>query len=275
MSIDASIDKHYGFGSILERIFEGLQLADKDLENLKIKDLAPIDEFHTRGLESTLELAELAAFKPTDCVLDVGCGLGGSARHIAHEHKCKVVGLDLTKEYIEVADKLTEMLGMENIIAFKNASALEMPFDDSSFDIVWTEHAQMNIADKEKFYSEISRVLKKGGRAVFHDIFRSAGDAPQYPLPWAEDESISYLATFDEAKKHMRSAGLEVEKWLPKVNESLEFFKKVLDKIEDSGPPPIGIHLLMGDNASEKLNNYVENLTKDRISVAMGLLKKV
>ncbi len=76
MTSDHSINQHYGFGGIMEAIKTGLISAGKDLDSLTVDDLAPIDEFHTRGRESTIEVAELANLGPTDRLLDVGCGLG-------------------------------------------------------------------------------------------------------------------------------------------------------------------------------------------------------
>ena len=269
VNINTLVDKHYGFGGIMEKIEAGLNLASKDVNSLTVDDLAPIDEFHTRGRESTLEVAELGNLKASDLVLDVGCGLGGTARYLAKQYKCKVVGIDLTEEYIFVGKKLTELVGLSNRVELRHGSALEIPYGDERFDIVWTEHVQMNIADKNRFYSEMARVLKPGGRLLFHDIFRGIGDPPFYPAPWAEDESISALATETEARSIIEQVGLEIEQWIVKVQESIEFFKRVSAQIEADGPSPIGIHLLMGDNAKDKLQNYVRNLCENRVSVAL------
>ena len=274
VNINTLVDKHYGFGGIMEKIEAGLNLASKDVNSLTVDDLAPIDEFHTRGRESTLEVAELGNLKASDLVLDVGCGLGGTARYLAKQYKCKVVGIDLTEEYIFVGKKLTELVGLSNRVELRHGSALEIPYGDERFDIVWTEHVQMNIADKNRFYSEMARVLKPGGRLLFHDIFRGIGDPPFYPAPWAEDESISALATETEARSIIEQVGLEIEQWIVKVQESIEFFKMVSAQIEADGPPPIGIHLLMGDNAKDKLQNYVRNLCENRVSVALGIAHK-
>ncbi len=168
---DKAIDKHYGISGILNSILDGLESSGKDLHALKPDDLAPVDEFHTRGKESTIEIAHLAQLQSHHNVLDVGCGLGGSARYIANEYGCSVVGIDLTDEYVDVANKLTEFVKLTDKVSFKQGSALELPFPSENFDIVWTEHTQMNIADKGKFYSELSRVLKPKGRLVFHDVF--------------------------------------------------------------------------------------------------------
>ncbi|MCK5668678.1 MAG: hypothetical protein KAI15_06305, partial [Gammaproteobacteria bacterium] len=112
------------------------------------------------------------------------------------------------------------------------------------------------------------------GRFVFHDVFRGSGDSPYYPLPWAEHESFSFLATEEEARAVFDQVGLSIDQWNVKIQESLEFFKMVITKIEADGPPPLGIHLLMGDNARDKLQNYIRNLTDDRVSVALGMAYK-
>ena len=275
MNIDALIDKHYGVGGITERILAGLELAGKDVNSLTVDDLAPIDEFHTRGRESTVELAELANLKASDLVLDVGCGLGGTARHLAEQLGCNVIGIDLTEEYISVGKKLTELVGLNDRVELRHGSALEIPYENELFDIVWTEHVQMNIADKNMFYSEIARVLRPGGRLLFHDIFHGSGDSPFYPVPWAENESISPLATEKEARSTIKQAGLEINHWFGKVKESIEFLEEVSAQIDADGPPPIGIHLLMGDNAKDKLQNYIRNLSENRVTVVMGMAYKV
>jgi ubiquinone/menaquinone biosynthesis C-methylase UbiE len=272
--IDARIDKHYGFGGIMEKIEAGLKAAGKDVNSLTVDDLAPIDQFHTRGRDSTLEVVGLAKLKPSDLVLDVGCGLGGTARFLAEQYSCSVAGIDLTEEYISVGKRLTELVDLSNRVELRQGSALEIPYEDEWFDVVWTEHVQMNIADKNRFYSEIARVLKPGGPLLFHDIFRGSGDSPFYPTPWAEDESISALVTETEARSVMAQVGLEIDQWIGKVQESIEFFSEVSARIEADGPPPIGIHLLMGDNAGYKLQNYVRNLSEDRVSVALGMAIK-
>jgi ubiquinone/menaquinone biosynthesis C-methylase UbiE len=262
MNMDALVEKYYGFGGIMQKIEAGLSLDGEDASSLRVDDLAPIDEFHTRGRESTLEITGLANLKASDLVLDVGCGLGGTARYLADRYMCNVVGIDLTEEYISVGRKLTERIGLSDRVELSHGSALELPFEDKRFDIVWTEHVQMHIADKNRFYAEIARVLKRGGRLLFHDIFRGHGGSPLYPTPWAEDESISTLATETEVRS------------IEKVQASIEFCKMKVAQIESDGPPPIGTHLLMGDNAKDKLQNYLRNLSENRVSVALGMAHK-
>jgi ubiquinone/menaquinone biosynthesis C-methylase UbiE len=275
MNLDALIDKFYGSGGIMEKIEAGINLAGKDANSLTVGDLAPVDAFHIRGRKSTFEMAELAKLKDSDLVLDVGCGLGGTARYLSEKYKCHVDGIDLTEEYISIGRKLTEFVGLSNRVELRQGSALNIPYEEERFDIVWTEHVQMNIADKNRFYSEIARVLKPGGLLLFHDVFSGAGGPPFYPVPWAEDESISVLATETEARAMIQQARLEIDQWLVKVQESIEFFKRTSARIGSDGPPPIGIHLILGDNAKTKLQNLLRNLSEDRLSVVLGMAHKI
>jgi len=260
------VEQHYGRGRILDSILAALQETGKDLARLKPEDLAPVDEFHVRGREATVELARLAALKPGSQVLDVGCGLGGSARYLAAEYDCHVTGIDLTQEYVEVANALADMVGLSNKVAFRQASALELPFDAGIFDAVWTQHVQMNIEDKQAFYREISRVTRSNGMLLFHDIFEGKGGL-HYPVPWAEEPSISFLAAPEQVRKILENLGFVVHDWLDKSEPSLQWIEAAMEKAKATGPSPLGTHLLMGDTARKKFENAMRNLREGRIVV--------
>ena len=268
------VDNQYGVGDLLQKIETGLKSAGKDINSLKVDDLVPVDEFHTRGRKATREMAALVNLKATDRLLDVGCGLGGTARFLANEYKCSVIGVDLTEDYVTAGTKLTQLVNLSDKVGLRHGSALDLPFEDEEFDIVWTQHVQMNIAEKDRFYAEIARVLKAGGRFLFHDVFRAGGDPPIYPVPWADDESMSVLVNETEARAAIEDAGLALDQWGEKVQESVEFFDRVLTRIDAKGHPPLGIHLLLGVNAENKFRNYARNLSEKRLSVAIGLAHK-
>lgn len=176
------VERHYARDDdILLCIAAALREAGKDPSRLAPADLAPVDEFHIRGRESTVELARRAAPRTGERVLDLGCGLGGSARYLAAEHGCAVTGIDLTHAYVDAARTLTRWVGLDGRVRFEAADALALPFDDASFDLVWTEHVQMNIADKSRLYAEIARVLAPGGRLALHDFLRGTGEPDLSP----------------------------------------------------------------------------------------------
>jgi len=261
------VKQHYGRGRILDSILGVLRDTGKDLTRLKPEDLAPVDEFHVRGREATVELARRASLKPGMRVLDVGSGLGGSARYLAAEHQCHVSGIDLTQEYVDVANALARMVGLTDRVAFRQASALELPFETGSFDVVWTEHVQMNIADKRAFYREIARVTRSNGLFLFHDIFEGDGRPLHYPVPWAEEPSISFLAAPAEVRQILEDLDFGIHEWVDKSAHSLEWVVAVVERLNSSGPPPLGPHLLMGDTAKRKLENAIRNLREGRFVV--------
>jgi SAM-dependent methyltransferase len=269
-----SVERHYGRGLILDSILRALRQAGKDLDRLAPADLAPVDEFHVRGREATIELAARASLRRGVRVLDVGCGLGGSARYLAAQHGCEVVGIDLTREYVDTASALAAMVGLERMVEFRQASALELPFEGNSFDVVWTEHVQMNIADKQAFYAEIARVLVPRGRLLFHDIFRGEGGPLWFPVPWSEDGSISFLAAPDTVRDLLTALGFSLQDWEDKSQQSLDWLAAASDRLASTGPPPLGLHLLMGDNAKIKSQNSIRNLRERRSVVFQAVAEK-
>jgi ubiquinone/menaquinone biosynthesis C-methylase UbiE len=273
-SVREHVEQHYGRGRILDSIVAALLDAGKDPARLKPEDLAPVDEFHVRGREATVELARRAALEPGSHVLDVGCGLGGSARYLAAEYRCRVTGIDLTQEYVDAANALAGMVGLSDSVAFRQASALGLPFDDASFDVVWTEHVQMNIADKRAFYREIGRVTRPGGMLLFHDIFAGEGGPPYYPVPWADESSISFLAAPQAVKATLEALGFVIHEWVDKSEPSLQWIATALERARVSGPPPVGTHLLMGETARQKLENVIRSLREGRLAVYQARAEK-
>jgi MPBQ/MSBQ methyltransferase len=269
-AIAESVERHYGRGHILEGIVSALRSEAKDPEHLAPDDLAPVDEFHIRGREGTVELAQRAHLKAGQRVLDVGCGLGGSARYLAAEHGADVTGVDLTAEYVNVARELSRLVHLDDGIRFEVGSALALPFADATFDVAWTEHAQMNIEDKRTLYAEIARVLVPGGRLVFHDIFQGDGGTPHFPVPWAEDESTSFLATPAHVRATLEAVGFRVVDWADRTETARMWLENRLAQ----PAPVLGIHLLMGANGRAKLENVVRNLAEGRIVVLQAVVQK-
>src|SRR3954470_16675520 len=146
----SSVSGYYGRADLGTVILDALQAAGKNLDALTPADLAPMDEFHIRGKGATLELERRVALPPADHVLDVGGGLGGPARTLASTVGCAVTVLDLTEAYCRVGEMLTARTGLGQQVRFEHGSALELPFAAASFDVVWTQHSSMNVADKER-----------------------------------------------------------------------------------------------------------------------------
>lgn len=256
---------------MLDAILEGIRAAGKDPDRLTPADLAPVDAFHIRGRESTAELAGRMTWTPGLRVLEVGCGLGGSARYLASEHGARVTGIDLTPDFVATARELTERVGLGAAVSFQQASALDLPFPDGSFDVVWTEHAQMNIEDKRTFYASLARVLVPGGRLLFHDIFQGPGGPPHFPEPWADSPSISFLEPPEAVRALLAEVGLSVTDWEDRSEVSLAWFRAMFERVAKEGPPALGLHLVMGPSGRTKLENLVRSLDEKRLVVVQAL----
>ena len=161
------VETHYTRGDLGEAILAALKAAGKDLDHLTPDDLAPVDEFHGGQRPATIRLAELVGFSGTERVLDVGSGLGGPSRFLAWHYGCRVSGVELTAEFVRVAEMLTRLTGLVGRVDYRQGNALDLPFDDRSFEVVWSQNAAMNIADRDKLYAEMRRVLKPGGGLRF------------------------------------------------------------------------------------------------------------
>ena len=266
-----SVEAHYTRGNLVESIIAGLRAAGLDPDRLTPDDLAPVDEFHTRGRAATEELGELAQPMPGQRVLEVGCGLGGTARYLAAQYGVEVVGVDLTAEYRRVGAMLTERTGLADRVGFVTADALELPFDDGCFDQVWTEHVTMNVVDKPRLFAELRRVLRDGGRLAFHEIVAGPGGAVHFPVPWARRPEISFLALAEELRALIEATGFRVRAWRDATSPAREWFHERAAALAAGEPPALGVHLLLGPDAKEMFANQVRNLEEDRIRLVQAV----
>src|SRR5262249_22049240 len=188
----SAIERHYAAGSLIDTVLAALEEAGLPVGRLKASDLAPLDQFHAGGLEASRQLAELATLASGQRLLDVGSGIGGPARYLAESYGCEVVGVDLTAEYCRLAEELTRRIELSDKIAFRAADAFHLPFGEAEFDVVWTQHVPMNIADRPRLYREMHRVLRRGGKLALYDVVQVPGALPLFPVPWARDASTSF-----------------------------------------------------------------------------------
>jgi MPBQ/MSBQ methyltransferase len=272
---DNNIQEHYTRQNLEEAILAALTTAGKDIHHLKLEDLAQVDEFHIRCREATLELASQLGLNSDHKVLDVGSGVGGASRLLASEYGCRVTGLDLTVEYCQVAQALAHRLGLSALVDYRPGSALDMPFEDSSFDVVWAQHAAMNIADKPKLYSEIARVLRSDGHFAMYDILAGPVNPLYYPVPWACDSSVSFLATPDQLRELLEGAGFQILSWRDTSEIGRTWLKDVAAKMQQQGgSPPLGFHVLLGPDFRQMAQNQVRNLNENRIVLIECIARK-
>jgi SAM-dependent methyltransferase len=261
------IHSYYSPNDLYNRIIEGLTTIGKDLSKVTLDDLQPVDEFHIRGDVATKELIKLSQFTPDMHVLDVGCGVGGSTRRLSHESGCRVTGIDLSDEYIDAAERLTQLLNMQERVKFHAASALELPFEDNMFDGVWSIQMNMNIEDKPGLLGEMHRVLKPGGRAVLYEVCGHKNTPCYFPVPWAQDSSMSFLLPPEPFREVITSAGFDVEVWNDKTDLAQKAFAHMQEPSGEPILPELGVHMLVGNDILTKAYNLRRNLDGERVSL--------
>src|ERR1700757_1576455 len=234
---DNPIETHYTRDDLGEVILAALKAAGKDIDHLTPDDLAPVDEFHGGQRPATVRLAELVGFTGTERVLDVGSGLGGPARDLARHYGCHISGVDLTPEFVRVADLLTEKTGLVGRVDYQQGSALDLPFEDTSFDVVWSQNVAMNIADRERLYGEMRRVLKPGGKLALQEVAAGPGGPPHYPVQWARTPSISFLYSQEATRTKLDAAGFRVLDWQDTTAAALA--SALTRARHASGTPPV------------------------------------
>ncbi|UCD67345.1 MAG: methyltransferase domain-containing protein [Betaproteobacteria bacterium] len=271
----STLNMHYGRKGLGDRIIAALRQAGKDPDSITTDDLSPVAEFHIGGQAATLELAQSAGMGAGMRVLDIGSGLGGPARTLAQHYGCKVAGLDLTEEFCRVATMLTELCGMHERVSFMHGNALDIPFENASFDLVWTQQAGANIENKLRLYQEVNRVLAVGGRLVFQEVLRGPETPLHLPVPWAREGGLSFLQPPDAIRDLLARAGFREMIWHDVTAQYIDEYRKLAARTSDpGGPPPLGIHLILGPEAGEMRRNVVRNLEEQRIVLIQGVLKK-
>ena len=268
------IQRHYRQSGLLERILAGLKSLGKDLDRLTHEDLAPADEFHSQGRTATRALAELAQIPAGSRVLDVGSVLGGPARYLAAACRCDVTGIDLTPEFCGVANELSRLAGLADRTRFQPGDALELPFAESQFDVVWTIQMQMNIRDKGRLYAGIARVLRPGGLFACQEICAGNGEPIHLPAPWASRPEQSQLADPEALRGLIADAGLRMRAWRDITQDVIAARKAQQATAQPGVLPPLGMHLVLGEQASAKMANSAHNADAGRIVFIQGVFEK-
>lgn len=137
-----------------------------------------------RMIDEALRFSSLSEAKN---VVDVGCGIGGSSRYIAAKFDAKCQGITLSPVQAQRANALASSQGLSPLVSFQVADALEQPFPDGQFDLVWSMESGEHMPDKQKFVSELARVAAPGGTIIIvtwcHRDLRPGEDSLQ---PWEQ-----------------------------------------------------------------------------------------
>lgn len=246
MGAEDDVRRHYGRDDLEARVLAALRGTGRDVGRLQVADLAGLDHLHAGGVPATAHLLDRLDLSADTPLVDVGCGVGGPARLAAARHGCTVTGIDLSPELVDLARALTDRVGLGGLVSFDVGSATDLPYDEAAFARALLVHAGMNMPDKAGVFSEVRRVLAPDGLFGLYEQVRAGDGDLTYPLPWADDETTSFVETGERYVELLEGAGFRVE--------------HVEDRTADNGPPPagsLGPDVLFGPGFAERLANAV------------------
>jgi SAM-dependent methyltransferase len=267
----ASLETHYSARDIEARILSALREAGLDpAQRLSPEELGALDHFHTGGFRASRVLQDLAQIRAEDRILDIGAGLAGPARMLASSPGCQVDCVELSPDYCAGAVLLNRLTGLDDRIEVHKGSALELPFPDDLFDVVWMQNVGMNIADKRKLYEEVCRVLKPDGRFAFQEMTAGKTAASYFPLPWATDPADNSLVSAEALHSILDESGFIAE-----------YFEDVSDTQLNppaSGTPEIAAQVQLSlsvyvDNLAQKAENATRSLREGQIRFVRGVFR--
>ncbi len=202
-------------GKITQKMLDSAQYQRESI--LRYELVYGRDFVSPGGAEVARELVASLGLEPGARVLDVGCGLGGSAFVMAREFGLVVDGIDLSRNMLELAGEKLEAHGLGDRVALRWGDCLELDTEDT-YDAVYSRDVFLHIADKPRLFRVLARALRPGGRLLFTDYCCG-------PKPWSGDfaayvESRGYhLHTLDAYAALLAGAGLarvEADDWTPR-----------------------------------------------------------
>lgn len=264
------IENQYSTGLSRRSIERALVEAGKDLDRLMPADLTPLEDFHTMGRLATAQLVEVSGITGQDRVLDAGSGIGGTARYLVGACGCAVTAVDLTAEYCDTHRWLNRLVGLDDSITVAQGDVTALSFPDGSFDVVVSQHVQMNVGDKARLYSEARRVLTRGGRLALWDLTIGNGRPLDFPLPWADAPGNSHLVTPDELRTVVASAGFAVEHF----NDLTDTASSLMQALLAQPPQPLGLHAFVTD-FGRKAENLTRALADGKLRAIQGVARVI
>ncbi len=261
-STRAHYEEGFAAGTLLQRLSPFLETIPSDERGKH--QLAALDHFHARGAAASAELAQMAQVGEGEAVLDAGSGLGGPSRFLARHYGCKVTGIDLMPDFVEVATYLAEREGLSGRVRYEVADLTALPSRDEAFDLIWSEHVLMNVSNRDLAYREFRRVLRPAGRVAFYEPVAIAGREVIFPVPWARSSATSSLLTVPETIAALERNGFGDVVWRDVSEHTLVAFDALV-----ASQTALPLSLVMGSGFAEMASNFARNVREGRIALGM------
>lgn len=165
-------------------------------------------------------------------VLDLGAGYGGSMRYLARRFGCRCVALNLSEvENARDREKNAE-LGLDKLIEVVDGDFTNLPYEDGSFDVVWSQDAILHSGDRARVCAEAARVLKPGGRLIFTDPMQSDDADPERLQPIYDRIHLDSLGSPGFYRQTLQGLGLEELAWEDHGDQLPRHYARVRRELE-------------------------------------------
>ncbi|MDC1375490.1 methyltransferase domain-containing protein [bacterium] len=264
MKSKEEVEAFWTRGDIHSRIHSAMTKANLIDKKLEIEELFPIDQYHARGIAATIDLGKRMPIKKHQCILDIGCGLGGPARYYAKEFECIITGIDITPSFVEIGNEFNKITSMSNKVELKVGDGEILDFKSEIFDGAYSQHVTMNVSDRKKFFSEAFRVLKKGSFFAFTEHGLGKEGNPIFPLPWANTEKMSFLLPPEKTISLLKEIGFSNIEIIETGDKYISGYKKLTNPLPKKENPILGIHVIGGESMKERSINSMKSINENR-----------
>lgn len=274
MTGSRSISDHWGSGDVYSRILNAMQAASISPDDVTVEKLAPIDHLHARGFAATKELADVLPIKAGDRIIDIGCGVAGPARYLAERFGCRVDGIDITEGFVDAANRLSALVGLQDRVRVKLGDGQKLPYEDAAYDGGYALHVTMNVPDRNSFFGEAFRVLKPGAFfALTEHGLGPAGD-PHHPVPWSDDGGGAHLMRPADTVACLERAGFIDVEVTETGKDYVAGYRRVMELAGKGELPALGTHVLLGEKALDKIKNAERNIEESRTQPIRVICRK-
>jgi sarcosine/dimethylglycine N-methyltransferase len=191
------------------------------------------DDIFTASRRSVEKMANHASkIDENTKIIDLGGGFAGSARFLAKKYGCHVTVLNLSEAENERGRKMNKEQGLDHLIDVVDGSFEDIPFDDNTFDIVWSQDAILHSGNREKVVEEAARVLKHGGEMIFTDPMQT-GDCDKETLkPVYKRINLSSLGSPEFYKNAFNKNNMKLVSFTEMPEHLVNHYSKVLKDTE-------------------------------------------
>ena len=260
----SDIENFWTRGDVFSRVHQAMSETGLINKKLEIEELFPIDQYHARGIAATVDLGKRMPISKNQKIIDIGCGLGGPARYYAKEFKCFITGIDITPSFVEIGNEFNRLTSMSDNVELLVGNGEVLDFDNETFDGAYSQHVTMNISNREKFFSEAFRVLKKDSFFAFSEHGLGEKGNPIFPLPWADTEKMSFLLPPEETILLLKKVGFSNIEIIETGDKYISGYEKLTNPSAKKENPILGIHVIGGGSMKERSVNSMKSIKENR-----------